>query len=122
MKRRTNITINESIYAKAQELMRLDHFDDFSGFIEQLIRDEWARKHARGPARPIGDEFTKLQHDIAATMAGVRLNEGECITPEQVATALTVPAVVVANADGTGVSYSAKPGRKRAKKPQSPQS
>lgn len=120
MKRRTNITINESIYAKAQELMRLDHFDDFSGFIEQLIRDEWARTHDRGPARPIGDEFPKLQSDIAATLAGVRLNEGECITPEQVAAAITEHAVAAANAVGKPVSYTSKPARKRAKKPQLP--
>ena len=120
MKRRTNITINESIYAKAQELMRLDHFDDFSGFIEQLIRDEWARKHDRGPARPISNEFPKLQSDIAATLAGVRLNEGECITGEQAA-AVTLQNAAAA-AQGKPVSYTAKPARKRAKTAQSPQS
>lgn len=41
MKRRTNITINPEIYRRAQQVMSLKGFSDFSGYIEQLIRDEW---------------------------------------------------------------------------------
>jgi hypothetical protein len=44
-------------------------------------------------------------------------------SPAATAAAITQHAVAAANAGGTGVSYSAaKPARKRAKKPQSPQS
>lgn len=45
MKRRTNITINAEIYDKALEVMATDHFDDFSGFVEQLVREEWKRRN-----------------------------------------------------------------------------
>jgi metal-responsive CopG/Arc/MetJ family transcriptional regulator len=46
--KRTTITISEALYAKAEELMRLRDFGDFSGFIQQLIREEYERRH--GPA------------------------------------------------------------------------
>ena len=48
MKRRTNITVEESLYAKAQAVMEARDFSDFSGFLEQLIREEWERRN--GPA------------------------------------------------------------------------
>jgi hypothetical protein len=41
MKRRTNLTINPEVFRRAQQVMALKGFSDFSGFVEQLIRDEW---------------------------------------------------------------------------------
>jgi hypothetical protein len=119
MKRRTNITINESIYAKAQELMAADDFSDFSGFVEQLIRDEWSRRHPVRPVRPIGDSFAEIQAEVAATVSGAHLNEGVCLTGEQAAAATIQQAAAAAL--GKPVSYRPAKG-KRAKSAQSPQS
>ena len=44
-KRRTNLTINSDLYDRAQTLMKLLHHSDFVGLIEQLIREEWERRH-----------------------------------------------------------------------------
>jgi hypothetical protein len=116
MKRRTNITINESIYAKAQELMALSAFSDFSGFVEQLIRDEWARKYPVRPICSLGDILPQVEAEVAATICGNQLNEGECLSAEQLA------AQAIAHARDTAaapVSY-APPAKKRAKKPPVP--
>lgn len=48
-KRRTNISINPEVYELATQLMKLRRFSDFSGFLEQVIRDEWERRN--GPAK-----------------------------------------------------------------------
>jgi hypothetical protein len=47
--RRTNISIRESLYEKARDLMQIRDFDNFSAFLEQLIREEHERRH--GPAQ-----------------------------------------------------------------------
>lgn len=44
MKRRTNISISPALYEKALALMEREHFDDFSGYLEHLIRAEYARR------------------------------------------------------------------------------
>lgn len=41
MKKRTNITIHPDLYKKARQLMKLEDFADFSGFVEHLIRSKW---------------------------------------------------------------------------------
>jgi hypothetical protein len=46
-KRRTNLTINPNLFEEAQKLMSLRNFDDFSSFVEQLIREELERR--QGP-------------------------------------------------------------------------
>ncbi len=50
MKRRTNISIEETLYDRAQLLMADRAFSDFSGFLETLIREEWERRHPAAPA------------------------------------------------------------------------
>lgn len=75
MKRRTNITINDEIYAKALEVMAADHFDDFSGFIEQLVRDEWRRRHGAAPIilrdqPPTADQLAAAEIERARHAAG----------------------------------------------------
>jgi len=52
LKTRRNVTLNPHVIARATEVMQLRHFDDFSGFIEQLIREEWERRN--GPAQFAG--------------------------------------------------------------------
>lgn len=42
--RRTNITISQSLYEKALENMRVRDFSDFSGYVQQLIREDWAHR------------------------------------------------------------------------------
>lgn len=44
MKRRTNVTLNPAVYDLATAIMKVRHFDEFSGFVEQLIREEWDRR------------------------------------------------------------------------------
>lgn len=44
MKLRKNITVGSELFELATELMKMRRFDDFSGFIEQLIREEWERR------------------------------------------------------------------------------
>lgn len=44
MKRRTNVTLNPAVYDLATTIMKVRHFDEFSGFVEQLIREEWERR------------------------------------------------------------------------------
>lgn len=46
--KRKNITLPKSIIELADKLMELRKFTDFSGFAQQLIREEWERRH--GPA------------------------------------------------------------------------
>lgn len=78
--RRTNITISDALYEKAQELMRLRHFTDFSGYLQQLIREDWERRGdpllhqyldqlttARDRAIHDGRNVDALEHEIAIT-------------------------------------------------------
>jgi Arc/MetJ-type ribon-helix-helix transcriptional regulator len=65
--RRTNITISESLYRKAQELMRLRDFGDFSGYIQQLIREDWEE---RGEA--IRERFAQDADDLRAKLQVAR--------------------------------------------------
>ena len=50
---RTTITINPAIREQAEELMRARAFSDFSGFIAQLIRDEYERRHGHAALRDL---------------------------------------------------------------------
>jgi hypothetical protein len=52
MKRRVHMTINPNIYQRAQILMEAQSFDDFSSFVEQLIRAESERLQAAGITLP----------------------------------------------------------------------
>lgn len=60
-KKRTNITINPKIYALAQDLMGADHFDDFSGYVEHLIREEAKRRQAT-----VGERSNQRLDDLKA--------------------------------------------------------
>lgn len=53
MKTRRNITLNPEVLKLAIEVMTLRHFDDFSGFIEQLIREEWERRNGSAKFSPV---------------------------------------------------------------------
>ncbi len=44
--KRTTITIPQSLYEVAEEVMDARHFSDFSGFVQSLIREEWERRQA----------------------------------------------------------------------------
>ncbi len=44
--KRTTITLPESLVEVAQAIMRDRHFEDFSGFLQQLIREESERRQA----------------------------------------------------------------------------
>lgn len=46
MTKRTTITIPDTLYAEAERLMREQHFSDFSGFVQHLIRAEHERRQA----------------------------------------------------------------------------
>jgi hypothetical protein len=52
--KRINISLPVSIQEKAQAIMAARDFGDLSGFLQQLIREEYERRH--GPA-PIADEL-----------------------------------------------------------------
>lgn len=43
--KRTTITINTGLLKKAEALMAAEDFGDFSGFVQDLIRQEWKRRH-----------------------------------------------------------------------------
>jgi hypothetical protein len=45
---RKNLTFATRVLELAQDLMKLRRFDDLSGFLSQLVREEWERRH--GPA------------------------------------------------------------------------
>lgn len=51
-RKRTTISLHENIIAKAKELMAEDDFGDFSGFLEQLIREKWAAREMQLHDRP----------------------------------------------------------------------
>lgn len=78
--RRTNITISESLYAKAQAMMKLRDFNDFSGYIQQLIREDWGRSQIvagtpalNDPARPVETKPPNAERRISyATPKGKR--------------------------------------------------
>jgi hypothetical protein len=44
---RTTVSLNDGIMDKARELMAEHDFSDFSGFLEQLVRDKWADRAER---------------------------------------------------------------------------
>lgn len=46
-KKRTTISIHSGILAKAHELMHAENFNDFSNFLEQLIREKWAAQQSK---------------------------------------------------------------------------
>lgn len=47
IKKRTNITMHPDIRALADEVMNARKFSDLSGFLEQLIREEYERRVGR---------------------------------------------------------------------------
>lgn len=49
MKKRVNISISAQIQNKAKILMKLRDFEEFSTYLEDLIRTEWERRN--GPLR-----------------------------------------------------------------------
>lgn len=49
MKKRVNISISAQIQNKARILMKLRDFEEFSTYLEDLIRTEWERRN--GPLR-----------------------------------------------------------------------
>lgn len=57
---RTTISIPSTIYAKAQSIMKARDFSDFSGFLQQLIREEWERRAERNHVPSAGPK-QKLQ-------------------------------------------------------------
>lgn len=48
-KTRTTISLNEPIRLAADQLMALDAFDDFSEWLEHLIRDKWKKEKPGQP-------------------------------------------------------------------------
>lgn len=42
---RTTLSFAPAVYAKARKVMEARDFNDFSGFIQQLIREEWERRN-----------------------------------------------------------------------------
>jgi hypothetical protein len=40
-----NITFPESLHDKALRLMEEEDFDNFSGYLQQLVRDRWEARH-----------------------------------------------------------------------------
>lgn len=48
---RTTITISDALMAKAKDVMDARTFDDFSGFLQSLIREEHERRFG-SPAKP----------------------------------------------------------------------
>lgn len=42
---RTNISLTPAIRAMADQIMSLRAFSDLSGFLSQLVREEWERRH-----------------------------------------------------------------------------
>jgi len=53
--KRTTVSLSPEILATAKKLMKAGKFNGFSGFIAQLIRDDWKRH--RGELK-ITDEIT----------------------------------------------------------------
>ena len=53
MKIRKQISVSPVIYTAAREMMKRHLFSEFSGFIEELIRERWADEQERaGLAAP----------------------------------------------------------------------
>jgi hypothetical protein len=46
-KKRTTVSLHEGIIEKAAQLMADEHFNDFSSFLEQLVREKWAERELR---------------------------------------------------------------------------
>lgn len=40
-----NITLSKRVMDLAEQIMDVRRFDDFSGMVQQLIREEWERRH-----------------------------------------------------------------------------
>lgn len=76
---RTNISIAPRIREMAETLMQARAFSDFSGFLAQLIREEWERRH--GPMMvpdanaPTPIQSTASPKEIAAAIAAEALEE-----------------------------------------------
>ena len=52
-KKRTTVSLETGIIEKAKTMMRDEDFGDFSGFLEQVIRDRWnARTEMREAPTP----------------------------------------------------------------------
>lgn len=49
-KKRTTVSLEEGIIAKAQAMMKGEDFGDFSGFLEQIIRERWQHRQADAAA------------------------------------------------------------------------
>lgn len=56
---RTTISLNEPVRLAAAQLMLSEAFDDFSEFLEYLIREEWKKKCAGLPL-PTGGHDLRL--------------------------------------------------------------
>lgn len=69
MKLRKNITIGSEIFELATELMKLRRFDDFSGFLEQLIREEWERRCGPMTSPIANPSAVDKPHVVAAAVA-----------------------------------------------------
>ena len=57
--KRTNISLPESLFRAAEQLMREQHFSDFSGFVQHLIREESKRCN-----RAFQERADALRHTI----------------------------------------------------------
>lgn len=97
MAKRTTITISEPIYQRALAVMEARAFDDFSGYIQALIREEYERRHGAPPV-------ASAMHDAPPT--------AEQLAAQAIAHGRDT-------ADAAPVSYG-PPAKRRAKKPQSP--
>jgi DNA-binding ferritin-like protein (Dps family) len=57
--KRTTISISEPIYAAAKEVMAERKFgDDFSNFVQSLIREEWERRQKNALWHAVHEEPT----------------------------------------------------------------
>ena len=63
---RKNLTFPPGVIDLAQEIMELRSFTDLSGFLSQLVREEWERR--RGPAiLPTEPARTVIVHKARAS-------------------------------------------------------
>lgn len=91
MKRRTNLTIDPKVFALAQEVMRLRHFSDFSGFIEQIIREEHERKFNRTAPAEVQDWLRQQGFlQLNETLVSKPISSAE-LAPEPTAVPLNQP-------------------------------
>ena len=65
-KKRTTVSINEPIHSAGLSLMHEDAFDDFSEWLENLIRLKWREKHGAKPFPGLelrGPQLNEPSHD-----------------------------------------------------------